>query len=206
MRQARNLQADVESFERAKKRERPGRPPQGWEPEYETLYRIVADLRRNEEAIRQRKSRASCFVLITSIHDEKKWSNRQILQEYKDQTTVEQHFRFIKKPKVTGPIYLKNPARVNALGYVFLMALMIYSVMQRRARIALQYEERPMQVIAGPDTHRPTGKRVLDHFSKMTIVINEEGEREFPLNITVPRKVMDLLGVKPEVYLRDPPR
>ena len=126
--------------------------------------------------------------------------------EYKDQSTVEQHFRFIKKPKVTGPMYLKNPGRVNALGYVFLMALMIYSVMQRRVRNALKNEDQPMQIIGAKATFRPTGNRVLEQFKKMKITRDEQGKREFPRNLRVPRRVMCLLGVEPEIYLRDPPR
>ena len=128
------------------------------------------------------------------------------MTEYKDQSTVEQHFRFIKKPKVTGPMYLKNPDRVNALVYVFLMALMIYSVMQRRVRKALEDEDQPMQIIGTKGTFRPTGNRVLEQFKKMKITRDEKGRREFPRNLKIPRRVMLLLGVKPEIYLRDPPK
>lgn len=69
------------------------------------MYQIKPELSRDEEAICQRKSRASCFVLITNVRDQEKWSDRRVLEQYKDQSTLEQHFRFIKKPKVTGPIY-----------------------------------------------------------------------------------------------------
>ena len=122
-----HLHADVESFKRRVVRDKPGRPPKGYQPESEVRYRISPVLKRDEEAIGERKSRASCFVLITNIKDQEQWSDRRVLMQYKDQSTVEQHFRFIKKPKVTGPMYLKNPGRVNALGYVFLMALMTAS-------------------------------------------------------------------------------
>ena len=77
------------------------------------------------------------------------------------QSTVEQHFQFIGKPKVTNPMYLKNPDRVNALDYVFLMAIMIYTVMQRRVSRALENEEQPMQMIGAKGTFRSTGNRVL---------------------------------------------
>jgi|GEM_PF-3762712 len=52
-----------------------------------------------------------------------------------------------------------------------------------------------MQVTAELNTYRPTGKRVLDQFYGMVIVINEEGKREFPLNVRVARRVMHLLEV-----------
>ena len=201
-----HLDADVESFERRVVRDKPGRPPKGYQPESEVRYRIAPVLKRDEEAIGERKSRASCFVLITNIEDQEQWSDRRVLMQYKDQNTVEQHFRFIKKPKVTGPMYLKNPGRVNALGYVFLMALMIYSVMQRRVRNALKDEDQPMQIIGTKGTFRPTGNRVLEQFKKMKITRDEQGKREFPRNLKIPRRVMLLLGVKPEIYLRDPPK
>jgi hypothetical protein len=99
-----------------------------------------------------------------------------------------------KGPKVTGPIFLKNSDRVNALAYVFLMALMVYSVMQRRVRRALKDEGIPLKIIGAKGTFRPTGRRVLEHFSNMGITKDEHGKREFPINIKVPRRVMRLLG------------
>jgi len=199
------LQAEVESFEHRLKRDKPGRPPKDWEPEYETRWRIRPQLSRDAEAIYQRKSRASCFVLITNLTDEDEWTDRKVLVEYKNQSTVESQFRFLKKPKVTGPIYLKNPGRVNALAYVFLMALLVYSVIQRRVRRALKQEGETILIVGKKTTSRPTGKKILDRFSHLGIVRDEHGNREFPTNLKVPRKVMRLMGVKPEVYLRGPP-
>lgn len=63
---------------------------------------------------------------------------------YKEQTVVERHFAFIKDPRVVGPVYIKKPERVEALAYVFLMALLVFSVLQRGVRQAKQDETEPL--------------------------------------------------------------
>ncbi len=92
---------------------------------------------------------------------------------------VEQHFEFIKQPKVTGPIYLKNPRRVHALGYVFLMALLVYAVMQRRARNNVEKEVYPMIVARNVKTDRPTGRRMIQQFFNMVTYRTDDGQRHF---------------------------
>lgn len=82
---------------------------------------------RDEEAIREKKARESCFVLMTNVADKERFPDREILRQYKDQQLAEQQFSFIKDPKVVGPVYLKKPERVNALAYVFLLALLVLS-------------------------------------------------------------------------------
>ena len=81
-------------------------------------------------------------------------ADERILREYKNQTVVEQHFSFIKNPKVVGPIYLKNPERAKALAYVFLMALLVYSIIQRRVRLRLEESDEPIEVYDSSSTVR----------------------------------------------------
>ena len=63
---------------------------------------------------------------------------------------------------------------------------MIYSVMQRRIRNALEDEDQPMQIIGTKGTFRPTGNRVLEQFKKMKTTRDEQGRREFPRDLITP--------------------
>jgi hypothetical protein len=72
------------------------------------------------------------------------------------------------------------------------MALLVYSLIERRARLALQNEDDPMELAGGPITRRPTGRRVLERFENM-LVMEVDGTREIPDNVTIPERVLDLL-------------
>jgi len=63
------------------------------------------------------------------------------LKEYKRQHTVENKFKFIKNPVLIGPIYLQKKERLEALTYVVIIALLIYSILERRVRQALKKED-----------------------------------------------------------------
>lgn len=44
------------------------------------------------------------------------------------------NFSFLKDPYFPDEFYLKKPTRVEVLGYIFLLALLVYKVFQRRIR------------------------------------------------------------------------
>ncbi|MFZ5437081.1 MAG: hypothetical protein ACOZCF_12445 [Bacillota bacterium] len=114
---------------------------------------------------------------------------------------VEQHFSFIKSPKVVGPVYLKNSERVAALAYAFIMALLVYSLIQRRARRALRDQKKPLLIHDGKKTFEPTGRSVLDLFVNMTVA-NVDGKRVLPSNLKVPEHALRLLGFSEQIYLQ----
>jgi transposase len=192
------IDAEVIETEQKKSRDKPGRPPKDWEP-YETVYTIAADVQRDTAAISTYKQRESCYVLVTSIDDEDEWHAKRILKEYKQQITVEQGFPVVKDPKSVGAVFLKNEQRIEALGYVLIMALLVYSLIERRARLALVDADEPMELAGGPTTFRPTGRRVLQRFENM-LVSRVDGKRVLPENVDVPSRVLDLLDLSAEIY------
>jgi transposase len=192
------IDAEVVETEQKKSRDKPGRPPKDWEP-YETVYTIAADVQRDAAAITRYKQRESCYVLVTSIDDEDEWHAKRILKEYKQQITVEQGFPVVKDPKSVGAVFLKNEQRIEALGYVLIMALLVYSLIERRARLALVDADEPMELAGGPTTFRPTGRRVLQRFENM-LVSRVDGKRVLPENVDVPSRVLDLLDLSVEIY------
>jgi len=192
------IEAEVVETEQKKSRDKPGRPPKEWDP-YETVYKIAADVQRDAAAISTYKQRESCYVLVTSLEDEQEWPDERVLEEYKQQITVEQCFPVVKDPKRVGAVYLKNEQRIEALGYVLVMALLVYSLIERRARLALMDADEPMELSGGPSTYRPTGRRVLQRFENM-LVSRVDGERVLPENVDVPSRVLELLDLDVEIY------
>lgn len=57
-----------------------------------------------------------------------------MLREYKDHVLCEHKFRFIKDRLFLNALFLDSPERLEALGYVILMAVLRYSLLDRRLR------------------------------------------------------------------------
>lgn len=45
-----------------------------------------------------------------------------------------------------GPLWLRENERLEAVSYVILMAVVVYTIMQRKIRLALQKEDEPLMV------------------------------------------------------------
>jgi len=192
------IDGEVIETEQQKSRDKPGRPPKDWD-RYETVHKIAADVQRDAAAITTYKQRESCYVLVTSLEDEEEWPPKRVLEEYKQQLVVEQGFPIVKDPKRVGALYLKSHQRIEALGYVLIMALLVYSLIERRARLALVDADDPMKLSGGPRTHRPTGRRVLQRFENI-LISRVDGERILPENVDVPFRVLELLDLGVEIY------
>jgi len=110
----------------------------------------------DELRLAEERQRRSTFVLITTVPPAQ-LSAHALLLEYKHQSSLERRFAFLQDPEVVDSFFLKNPERVQALGYVLLMVCLIFRVLERRVRQTAA----PLPTIArGPVVH-PTGLEVL---------------------------------------------
>jgi len=179
----------------------PGRPSKKQKEDPEYIYRIEISVKRDKEAIEQTQQRLSCFILITNIMEGH--TAYELLKEYKEQFNVETAFKFLKSPIFVGGIYLKKPERVEALSYVFLIALLIFYILERRVRKAMEKEEEPLIIPGKVETFKPTGVKILQSFEFMMVHTTEDPKkRAFPANLKVPERLLRLAGLTPEVYLR----
>src|SRR5690606_38754655 len=104
-------------------------------PQTQTQYRIRIDVDPPKaERLEERLARDSSFVLITSL-DEERWSNFDVIAEYKGQTAVETRFRNLKSdPCIVDAIYVKSSRRAEALAYLFLLALLVAAFIEIKIR------------------------------------------------------------------------
>jgi len=121
-----------------------------------TLWQIQAEVCPDAEAIRRQQQHKGCFVLGTNI-EASHLSDEEVLAAYKAQSHVEGGFRFLKDPLFfVSSLFVKKPSRIQGLLMVMTLALLVYSVAQRRLRQALvrQKESLPNQI--NQPTQRPT--------------------------------------------------
>jgi transposase len=66
-----------------------------------------------------------------------------VLRTYKGQYGVENDFAFLKDPLVVNDLFLKTPARIDALGMILVLALLIARLMEVRMRRFLKNLTKP---------------------------------------------------------------
>ena len=197
-----SISGNVESEEVVLKRARRGRPRKGEEAPTKTVWRAKASVGPlNEEVYEHAKQKASCFVLITNIHDAGEYPADKVLREYKEQSCVELSFKAIKEPEFVGAMYVKKPERLEALAYVVLLAALVRAVMQRRARRYAEATDEPLPIPGKRTSMRPTARMILDSFDTIIVIILPDGTRALADTRLFPDKMFNALGISPSVYV-----
>jgi len=95
--------------------------------------------RLDEKAVNRLREEAGCFVLLSNTPAEgtDSISARELLMIYKDQHMVESNSAFLKDPVFVNALFLKSPRRIEALGPVLILALLIWRLMERTMRLNL---------------------------------------------------------------------
>lgn len=151
-------------------------------------------------AIARAREALACYVLVTNLPFG--YPAREIFKIYQGQTCLEPAFTFLPNPLMVDSLFIENPARRKALGYILMISLLLFSVLERRIREKLKAETEPLLVPGGKKTYRPTGKKILQGLQKMKVAIEGNAcQRLFPRNLQVPSRIFRLAGVEPEVYL-----
>jgi transposase len=97
-------------------------------------WQIQAQVRSDDATIEHHKLVKACCVLGTNI-DARELSHAEVIAAYKGQSHVEGGFRFLKDPLFfVSSLFVKKPNRIEGLLMVMTLALLVYSVAQRRLR------------------------------------------------------------------------
>lgn len=146
---------------------------------------------------------AGCFVLLSNLIDPQDyslWSAKALLALYKDQGGIEQNFSFLKDPVIVNSIFLKKPRRIEVLGLVLLIALLIWRLMEKCMR---KYIETTGNQITGwkkRPTNKPTSFMMTTNF--LSILVARSGDRRElarPLR-AVQKEFLQALNVPPEAF------
>lgn len=144
-----------------------GRPSKDGRRRVES-YDPVLDVKlvENEQAIKQAKLRAGCFVLIARQPAEKDCA--EVLRTYKSQHGVERNFAFLKDDSITNSIFLKKPERIEALTFILLLSLLIWNLIQYKAREWISKHQQALPGLDNQPTYKPTTKTILGYFRHVT--------------------------------------
>jgi len=139
------------------------------------------------------------FVLSSNISDAD-LTDEEIFAGYKGQSAVERGFRFLKDPVFfVSSLFVKKPSRIVGLLMVMTLALLVYSVAQRRMRKQLESQRETIENQIGQPTERPTLRWVFQLLEGINrVVFSVQGQlRIFIEGITdLRRKILRLFGQK----------
>ena len=163
------------------------------------LYQIKADVIADPDKLIKEQKRKTCFIVGTNIKYTE-LSDKEVIEGYKGQDKVERGFRFIKDPFFfTSSFFVTKPSRVQALLMVMTLALLVYSVAQRRLRKALQEQRETIPNQINQPTSTPTLRWVFQLFEGIhRVKIYMEGEYKTIIDglTDLRKKILMLFGQK----------
>ena len=199
------LQLDGAQYTSKNKSAKVGRPKTG--QSLTKAWKVKASGKRDEKAIKKKQKQLGKFILATNILDQHKLPAAQILTHYKNQQQPEKGFRFLKSPLcMADALFLNKPERIEALGMIMCLALMVYALGERKLRQGLAEVEETVPDQKGKPTQKPTLRWIFQCFegiSLLQIHLPDQQIQRQMLNLNVLHKqVIAIFGSTAEkIYL-----
>lgn len=184
-----------------------GRPSPHTRYEDTEQIRYRLEWRREENEIRRAQRTDGLFPLA----DNTALDPVEVLRTYKNQPYLEKRFSTKKSVLNVAPVFLKSPRRIEAMMFLYFIALMLVSLIERRIRIEMkaQHIERLPLRPAGMQTKKPTWRTIMDSFHGVHLAINERSGKVIQTTLKglseLRRQILVLLKVPVTIYaqLRD---
>jgi transposase len=134
-------------------------------------YRLQPPIRPHTERIGRMAEEAGCCVLLTNVSTAGSLAHsaRDILTVYKEQHGTEQNYGFLKDPVIVNSLFLKQPERIEALGLVLLLALLIWRLMERAMRTHVDSTSTSLPGWDKKETARPTAFMMITKFAGVLV-------------------------------------
>jgi len=165
---------DQLNIEEIKKYIGKGRPKVGVSAD-KVVYQVNAGFRKKEEAINNFIEEGSCYVLGTNI-GKNNLSAKEIIDHYSEQQVVERGFRFLKDPLFfTSSLFIKKQSRIEAMLMVMTLALLVYSIAERRLRHILKKNNATLPNQINKQVQNPTLRwvfQLLDGVCRIKTSVN----------------------------------
>lgn len=142
----------------------------------EISYQISATVCQDESKINTELLSAGRFIIATNVLDSQELSDDSMLREYKAQQSCERGFGFLKDPLFfADSIFLKSPERIESMGMIMGLCLLVYTLAQRQIRNALLESKSTIKNQLGKATNRPTLRWIFQCFQCIHLItLNQE--------------------------------
>ena len=164
-------------------------------------YVLKTTIHQDPARVEPLRTEAGCFVLLTNIENEEKtWPARELLSLYKDQNGIEKNFGFLKDPVIVNSLFLKRAERIEVLGLVLLIALLIWRLMEHSMRRQIDETNGTLTGSEKRPTKKPTSFMMTTKFTGV-LLVKAESTRTLarPLK-QVQLEFLKALNVSPTVF------
>jgi transposase len=164
-------------------------------------YVLTTKIAEAPEKVAPLRIQAGCFVLITNmIEQQDTWPAPELLKLYKSQIGIEKNFSFLKDPAIVNSIFLKKAERIEVLGLVLLISLLIWRLMERSMRQYVQNNDCTLSGWEKRPTTKPTSFMMTTKFAGILVItIGKHRQLAKPLK-PFQRQYLKALGVSDEVF------
>jgi transposase len=123
-------------------------------------------------AVTELKKETGCFVLVCNVPMDGKtrYDSLDILRAYKDQYGIEQNFGFLKNAPIVNAVFLKKAERIEVLGLVLLLSLLVWRLIEYNMRRYAKENETDLPGWKKRRTDKPTAFMLMTRFQYMMII------------------------------------
>lgn len=187
------------------RQEKAGRP--GPQTRYRRITRRRWEISWNvdEAKVAYDRKTDGMYPLLTN---DRTLSAPQVLLAHKGQPTIERRFQQMKSVHEIAPVFLKNEGRIEALFFLYAVALLVQALLEREIRAAMKREGVESLPLYPEERRcrRPTAEQVMRLFAQVArhAVERADGSRETfePELSDLQTQVLRLLGVPQDRYDR----
>ena len=143
-------------------------------------------------------------MLLTNVAAEgdEGYSAEKILRTYKDQHAIENNFGFLKDDQIVNAIFLKRPERIEALGLILLISLLIWRLIEHTMRTDLKAADQTLPGWDDKPTQRPTSYMMTWKFRGIMVLrIGQRRQLARPLS-SVQEAFLKALKVPESCFLQ----
>ena len=185
------------------RQKRPGRPGPTTEYRKVTRKRFDVTWEIDEAAIAYERKSDGMYPLLTN---DRSLTPAQVLEAHKAQPQIEKRFEQTKTVHEIAPVFLKNEGRVEALFFLYFVALLVQGLIEREVRLGMDREDIKRLPLYPEERfcRRPTTDRMLElfaHAQRITV-----SERDKVLHVAEPpltemqKTILRLLRVPARSY------
>jgi len=163
----------VDPVFRQEKRGHPG-PKTRYLRKSKTLFSVVARVR--DDVVEADARSDGMFPLITNCRD---LSLRRVFEAYKFQPKLEKRHEQLKSVQDLAPVWLKNVSRIEALLFLYFVALLVHAILEREIRRGMvrdKIESLPLYP-EQRECRAPSTERILDLFATLQRHRLRQGDR-----------------------------
>lgn len=183
-----------------------GRPSENTAYVRKTQERPQLHWKSNAEMLQYDDRTDGIFPLVTN---DEAMSLRDVLVAYKHQPCIEKRHEQLKSVLDVMPVNLKSPSRIEAFLFIYFLALLVSSLIEREIRQQMKTEKIPSLPLY-PEQRpckAPTANRIFELFDDVRrhrlVAADASVQKRFYDELTqLQRTVLPLCGLSPAQYLR----